>query len=99
MDPVQKDQNCFGEDLRELPKVPPFTLSYFISWFHKFKNTQEFLTRSQWFNKLMGNSQVIKLILEGKEEAEIRKSWSEELSAYGAIRQKYLLYPDFRTIK
>lgn len=99
MDPVQKDQNCFGEDLRELPKVPPFTLSYFISWFHKFKNTQEFLTRTQWFNKLMGNNLVIKLILEGKEEAEIRKSWSEELSAYGAIRQKYLLYPDFRTIK
>jgi len=98
MDPVQKGKNCFGDDLRELPKVPHFTLAYFISWLHKFKNKEEFLTRSQWFNKLMGNDLVLRLILEGKEEAEIRKSWSDELSAYGAIRQKYLLYPDFRTI-
>ena len=56
-----------------------------------------FLTRSQWFNKLMGNDLVLKLILEGKDESEIHKSWSAELANYGAIRQKYLLYPDFKT--
>ena len=96
MDPVQKGQTCFGEDLRELSEVPQFTLSFFISWLHKFKNKEEFLTRSQWFNKLMGNDLVLKLILEGKDESEIRKSWSAELAGYGAIRQKYLLYPDFK---
>jgi len=47
----------------------------------------------------MGNDTVLKLILEGKGEAEIRKSWEAELADYGAIRQKYLLYPDFNPAK
>lgn len=99
MNPVQKDRICYGEDLRGYTKVPEFTLSFFIKWMQKFKNKEEFLTHSQWFNKLMGNDLVLKLILDGKEEAEIRKSWTAELAGYGAIRQKYLLYPDFKTIK
>ena len=99
MNPLQKDKNCFGNDLRELSLVPHFTLSFFINWLNKFKNKEEFVTRSQWFNKLMGNDQVLKLILDGKDETEIRKSWSDELSRYGAIRRKYLLYPDFNPNK
>ena len=99
MNPVQKDHICYGEDLRRMARVPELTLSFFINWMHKFKNREEFLTRSQWFNKLMGNDLVLKLILEGKSEAEIRKSWSVELAGYGAMRQKYLLYPDQRSIK
>ena len=94
LNPLQKDKVCYGDDFRELKEVPRFTLSYFIDWFHKFKNKEEFLTRSQWFNQLMGNDLVLKLILEGKSEAEIRKSWETELSNYNLIRQKYLLYPD-----
>jgi len=99
LNPLQKDKKCFGEDFRELKEAPHFTLSYFIDWFHKFKNKDEFLTRSQWFNQLMGNEKVLKLILEGKGEAEIRKSWETELVNYGAIRQKYLLYTDFNSTK
>ena len=99
LNPLQKDKKCFGEDFRELNEAPHFTLSYFIDWFHKFKNKDEFLTRSQWFNQLMGNEKVLKLILEGKGEAEIRKSWETELVNYGAIRQKYLLYTDFNSTK
>ena len=99
LNPLQKDKKCFGDDFRELKEVPKFTLSYFIDWLHKFKNKDEFLTRSQWFNQLMGNDQVLKLILEGKGEVEIRKSWEKELADYGAIRQKYLLYPDFNQAK
>jgi len=94
LNPLQKDKVCYGDDFRELKDVPRFTLSYFIDWFHKFKNKEEFLTRSQWFNQLMGNDIVLKLILEGKNEAEIRKSWETELTNYNLIRQKYLLYPD-----
>ena len=99
LNPLQKDKKCFGVDLRGLKEIPKFTLSYFIEWLHKFKNKDEFLTSSKGFNQLMGNDLVLKLILEGKTEAEIRKSWEKELENYGAIRQKYLLYPDFITIK
>ena len=94
MNPLQKDKICFGDDLREIGETPHFTLSFFIDWLRKFKNSEQFITRDYWFNKLMGNDQILKLILEGKDEAEIRKSWSDEVKAYGAIRQKYLLYPD-----
>lgn len=99
INPLQKDKICFGDDFRELKEVPQFTLSYFINWLHKFKNREEFLTRSQWFNQLIGNDQVLKLILEGKNEADIRKSWETELAGYAVIRQKYLLYPDFNSLK
>ncbi len=94
LNPIQRDQICFGDDLRELVNPPHFTISFFINWLNKFKTSEEFITRSQWFNKLMGNDLVLKLILEGKSEAEIRKSWSEELVRYGSMRKKYLLYPD-----
>ena len=94
MNPLQKDKICFGDDLREIGETPHFTLSFFIDWLRKFKNSEQFITRDYWFNKLKGNDQILKLILEGKDEAEIRKSWSDEVKAYGAIRQKYLLYPD-----
>jgi len=43
----------------------------------------------------MGNDVVLKLIYEGKGEGEIRKSWEDELAGYAALRQQYLLYPDF----
>jgi len=99
LNPLQKGKKCFGDDFRELKEVPKFTLSYFIDWLHKFKNKDEFLTRSKWFNQLMGNDTVLKLILEGKGEEEIRKSWEKELAEYGVIRQKYLLYPDFNSAK
>ena len=99
LNPLQKDKKCFGDDLRDLKEIPNFTLSYFIDWLHKFKNKDEFLTRSQWFNQLMGNDLVLKLIIEGKTEAEIRKSWEAELADFGRIRQKYLLYPDFKPAK
>jgi len=99
LNPLQKDKKCYGEDFREIREVPKFTLSFFSDWLHKFKNKDEFLTSSKGFNQLMGNDTVLKLILEGKGEAEIRKSWEAELADYGAIRQKYLLYPDFNPAK
>jgi len=99
INPLQKDKLCFGDDFRDLKKIPKFTLSYFINWLLKFENKDEFLTRSRWFNQLMGNDKTLKLILEGKTEAEIRQTWKEELANYAIIRQKYLLYPDFKTTK
>jgi hypothetical protein len=34
-------------------------------------------------------------LMNGKSEAEIRKSWQPGLAKYKAMRKKYLLYPDF----
>jgi len=96
LNPLQKDKLCYGDDLRSLATAPKFTLSFFIQWLNKFKKSDQILTRASWFNLLMGNDTVLKLILEGKDEVEISKSWSAELANYRSIRKKYLLYPDFK---
>jgi uncharacterized protein YbbC (DUF1343 family) len=92
MNPLQKDKNCFGQDLRNLTVIPRFTLSYFIDWYKRFNEPGEFLTRERWFNLLMGNDQVIKLIKAGKSEKEIVESWQDELGKYKKIRANYLIY-------
>ena len=99
LNPLQKDKLCFGYDFRELKVVPRFTLSYFMEWLKKFQKKEEFLTGSKWFNQLMGNDSVLKMILDGKTESEIRQSWAKELNDYQLIRQKYLLYNDFNLPK
>jgi uncharacterized protein YbbC (DUF1343 family) len=95
MNPLHKNVTCYGDDLREMKEVPKFTLAYFFEWYHKFPTVSEFITREKWFNLLMGNDTVLKLIKEGKDENEIRQSWEKELTAYREMRKKYLLYPEF----
>lgn len=92
MNPLQKDKLCFGQDFRYLNEIPRFTLRYFLDWYHKFANPAEFLTRERWFNLLMGDDQVLKLIQAGKSEKEITDSWQEELGKFKKIRSNYLLY-------
>ncbi len=92
MNPLQKDKLCYGQDLRNLEAIPLFTLKYFLDWYRQFKQPAEFLTRERWFNLLMGDDQVLKLIQAGKNEKEIAESWQEELGKYRKIRSKYLIY-------
>ena len=42
---------------------------------------------------LAGTTLFKEQIIAGKSEAEIRKSWEPQLSAYKTMRKKYLLYP------
>ncbi|MEN8115549.1 MAG: DUF1343 domain-containing protein [Bacteroidota bacterium] len=95
VNPLNKDQKCYGTDLRQLEDVPQLTLKYFIQFYEKYANKEDFLTREIWFNKLAGTATVIQQIREGKTEEEIVKSWQPELEKYKKIRKKYLLYPDF----
>lgn len=92
MNPLQKDNVCYGQDLRNLKDIPRFTLKYFLDWYRQFKKPEEFLTRERWFNLLIGDDQILKLIRAGKNEKEIAASWQEELSKYKTVRTKYLLY-------
>jgi uncharacterized protein YbbC (DUF1343 family) len=51
-------------------------------------------TSDYFFNKLAGNDNLMWQIINGKTEAEIRKSWEPGLAAFRKIRAKYLLYKD-----
>lgn len=94
--PLHKGRYCYGQNLQSI--IPPqgFSLQYIIEWYQKYKQQQkekEFFTRPHWFDLLMGTDQIRKDITQGKTEEEIRATWEKELTAYKAIRKKYLLYP------
>jgi uncharacterized protein YbbC (DUF1343 family) len=81
--------------LRQLEKIPTFTLKYFLDFYSKYENKEAFLTREKWLNKLAGTDNLILQIRAGKTENEILKSWQPELEKYKRVRKKYLLYTDF----
>jgi uncharacterized protein YbbC (DUF1343 family) len=55
-----------------------------------------FFLKNNFIDKLAGTDDLKKQIIEGKSEAQIRASWEPALTAYKAIRKKYLLYEDVR---
>jgi uncharacterized protein YbbC (DUF1343 family) len=95
INPLNKDQKCYGIDLRNLKKVPEFTLRYFLNFYHKYDREEDFLTRERWLNLLAGTDDLIEQIREGKTEKEILEIWQPGLERYKSLRRKYLLYPDF----
>ena len=93
--PLHEGELCFGEKLCFEDKGKNYLLSYFVDYYNKFANKEDFLTRENWFNLLIGNKNVLKLIREGITAKDIELTWFEELEQYKKMRKKYLLYPDF----
>ena len=95
--PLHKGQICHGLDLRKVPTPQGLTLRYVLQAYNHYKQqgkVQQFLTRPQWFDLLMGTDQVRKDMLAGKDEATIRAAWQKELTTYKTMRKKYLLYEE-----
>ncbi|MEG1586989.1 MAG: DUF1343 domain-containing protein, partial [Bacteroidales bacterium] len=90
--PLQKDKQCFGIDLRNDTVTKGFDLNYFMRFYQKSANKDQFISRASFFDKLAGTDALRKQILTGASEKEIRNSWQPELQAYKLTRQKYLLY-------
>src|SRR5690554_5603968 len=86
----------YGVDLRQLdPDAHTFTLRYLLDFYHRSPDKSTFFARADFFDKLAGTDELRKQILAGWTEEQIRASWQEDLEAYKAMRQQYLLYPDF----
>lgn len=92
--PIHKDQICYGEDLRKKKDVGGFTLSYFLDFYQKSGYDASFISRSRWFDLLMGTDRTRKAIADGKTETEIRQTWQAELQKYKEMRRKYVLYSE-----
>lgn len=96
MNPLQKNKECYGVDLREHPFEGGLTLRFFLDFYNKAGTEQAFFfSRPQWFDLLAGTKELRFQIIRGLNEDEIRASWKPDLDTYKAIRQKYLLYPDY----
>lgn len=93
-DPKLNGKKCNGYDLREtalLDTVQQLNLSYLIRASENLKGSV-FVDQERFFNLLAGNAQLLKQLLNGTPEEEIRRSWEPELAAYKQMRLKYLLY-------
>lgn len=93
--PLHNGKTCYGIDLQkagaEIVKNKQLNLGYLLTMFRKSdKNT--FFLKNNFFDKLMGNSELRKQVKQGLTEKQIRQSWEPALSEYKTMREKYLLY-------
>lgn len=103
--PLHKNKNCYGIDLRTSSQIPQgFSLQYILQFYKAYQACtpdakKAFFTRPKWFDFLMGTSQVRLDIIKGKTEQQIRSAWKEDLEKYKTMRKKYLLYDDYTIIE
>ncbi|MES2810396.1 MAG: DUF1343 domain-containing protein [Bacteroidota bacterium] len=93
--PPQKDQVCFGKDLRNydisvIKSKGQINLAWVIDLYMAFPDKERFF--NAYFTKLAGTEVLRKQIEAGKTEAQIRQSWAAGLAKFKATRSKYLLY-------
>lgn len=80
---------CYGEDLRNQPRLSALDLSW-ISKARQQNTTKNFF--NNFFTKLAGTTKL-QFQLEGQvAEEDIRRTWQEGLNEFKLIREKYLIY-------
>ncbi len=98
-DPPYKDKECTGMDLREYGTFitrlePGVHLHWLIGLYKSAKDRTGFF--NGFFDKLAGGTALREAIQRGEDEARIRGAWKPALMEFKRVRQKYLLYEDFR---
>ncbi len=89
--PKYLNKNCFGIDLREIPKeIDEIDLGHLIELYNNHPNKKAFFNKN--FNYLIGNSKVKQQIIDGKDEKYIKSAWKKELNNYLKTREKYRIY-------
>jgi uncharacterized protein YbbC (DUF1343 family) len=102
-DPVHQDEVCYGLDLRnydveQLRRSRQINLSWIKELYAAYPDKEMFFKRGFHrqignIDKLAGTAKFKQQIIAGVSEEEIRKSWEPGLTAFKAMREKYLLYP------
>ncbi len=92
--PLLANRRCFGRDLSTAvaPVAPSFTLTYLLEFYQKMPDRSRFF--NNFFDKLAGTHELRRQIEAGLDETAIRASWAPKLTAYRALRKKYLLYAE-----
>lgn len=93
--PKFENEKCYGQDLRNFQPENSWNqiyLHWLIKAYYDFPQKEDFFI--PFFENLAGTEKLRKQIIEGKSEAEIRKSWEKELNDYKKMRKKYLIYSD-----
>lgn len=95
--PPQLNNECFGVDLRTKPSIEEINnaginLDYVIDAY-KNLNLDDHFFRS-FFENLIGQGYVRKMIKAGKSSAEIKAMWADDVTKFKIQRRPYLLYPE-----
>ncbi len=108
--PPLLNKKSYGYDLSQVPidisekKWQQIQLEYLLRAYQLFPAKDRFFLRPSkgnpsgkdyFFNKLAGNDELMKQVMNLKTEKEIRDSWKTDIDAFKKIRKKYLLYKDF----
>jgi len=98
MNPKHEGELCYGLDLRDEERLARFSLGHLMK-FHKkaidLGISNEAFFREDFFDLLAGTTKLREQLISGVDETVIRRSWTDDLNAYKAMRTKYLLYEDF----
>jgi uncharacterized protein YbbC (DUF1343 family) len=95
INPPNEGKLCYGLDLtKQNTEKQGFTLKYLINFYKKSADTSKFFTSPSFFDKLAGTDRIRKMIVAGKSEKEICKSWEADLEAFKKLRKSYLLYQE-----
>jgi uncharacterized protein YbbC (DUF1343 family) len=94
--PPQLNRECYGVDLRTTPSIEEINkaginLEYVVDAY-KNLNLDDHFFRS-FFELLMGQGYVRKMIKENKSAAEIKAMWADDVAKFKEQRRPYLLYP------
>lgn len=104
--PPLLNKKCNGRDLRNLNNeeiiAKGVNLEYLIDAYKKmnvpvdefFDNGYKYAGAKEFFEKLIGNGKVRKMIADGKSADEIKASWKDDVEAFKAQRKPYLLYAE-----
>ena len=96
MTPPYLNQNCYGIDLQNTDankflEKGKINLNWLRELYRNYPNKTEFF--NSFFNKLAGNNQLKKQIINNKSNWAIRHSWKKDLAKFKKTRAKYILYP------
>ncbi|WP_231891170.1 exo-beta-N-acetylmuramidase NamZ family protein [Arachidicoccus ginsenosidimutans] len=92
-------QVCYGWNIHDSVFCSHLVLKYLLQAYKAFPDKQHFFISQGneptkiFFNKLAGSDELMKQIIAGRTEAQIRRSWRKPLKKFMQIRKKYLLYP------
>ena len=104
--PPLLNKKCNGRDLRNLNNeeiiAKGVNLEYLIDAYKKmnvpvdefFDNGYKYAGAKEFFEKLIGNGKVRKMIADGKSADEIKASWKDDVEAFKTQRKPYLLYAE-----
>lgn len=97
--PPYEGKKCYGVLVGETPEEiykqvhGRMNMNWLIDAYKAYPDKSKFFT--DFFTKLAGTKELQKQITSGMSENTIRRSWNRDLTAFKAIRKKYLLYKDF----